>query len=146
MSAFSSGAFSTDSFSVDAFDFGAGPPPPPPVVDDGVRPSGGVPGYDRGPSKEQKRRSRVLFGLEKEIVEKVAQRQSEDLRQDDLQRKEELLRELKLARIEASSVHYVELARHREELISEEIRRRLQQVLKADEEAAAMLIMIAAGL
>jgi hypothetical protein len=143
MSAFSSGAFSTDAFSVNAFDFdGGGPTPPVPPSETGVVPSGGFPYNDRGPTKEQVRKSRVAFG----VIEDVAKRQAEDLRLDELQQKEELLAELRLNRIEARAEHFAELALQRQRLIDSEIARRIQAIYQADLEAAAVLIMIAAAL
>lgn len=143
MSAFSSNAFSTDAFSVNAFDFdGSGPPPPVPPSETGVVPSGGYPSNQQAPTKEQTRRSRIAFG----IIKDVAKRQTEDLRLDELQQKEELLAELNLARIEASAEHFAELARQRQALIDAEIARRIQAIYQADLEAAAVLIMIAAAL
>ena len=145
MAAFDSGAFSTDAFSVDAFDFGDVAPP---VVVEGVRPSGGIPAYAyaRGPTKEQQRRSRVLHGLEADVVFEVAARQAEALDLDELQRKEELLAEMRLRGIETRALHFEELSRQREALIDAEIARRIQAIYNADLEAAAMIIMIAAAL
>ena len=145
MAAFSSTSFDTDAFSVLVFDFGDTPPPTPPAVA-GVRPSGGFPAYDSGPTKKQKKRSRVLYGLEAEVIEEVATRQAQSLGLDELQRKEELLAELNLRDIEARTEHFAELARQREGLIDAEIARRIQAVYAADMEAAAMLMIIAAAL
>ena len=139
MASFDRDAFSTDAFSEDAFEFDAGPPPPPPVDDVVVRPSGGFPAYDRGPTKEQRRRSRILFGLEAEVVEAVAARQAEALDLDEHQRKEELLAELRLAQIEARVEHFEALARQRQALIDEEIALRLKAML--DDEAAAIILI-----
>ena len=122
-----------------------GGPAPPPVADT-AKPSGGIPAYDRGPTKEQKRRSRVLHGLEADVVYEVAARQAEALDLDELQRKEELLAELKLRGIETRALHFEELTRQREALIDAEIARRIQAIYNADLEAAAVLIMIAAAL
>ena len=122
----------------------------PPVTTDEValRPSGGIPAsaYARPRTKEQLRRSRVLHDLEADVVFEVAQRQAEALDLDDLQRKEELLAEMRLRGIETRALHFEELARQREALIDAEIARRIQAIYNADLEAAAMLIMIAAAL
>lgn len=147
MAAFSNAAFGQDTaFSSGAFDFGGAAPPTPPA---GPAPRGQLPWLvppigDRGPTKEQKRRSRVLHGLEAEVVHEVATRQAERLDLDELQRKEELLAELKLARIEARSEHFAELARIRQSLIDAEIARRLKAIIEDDD--AAALIMILGGL
>jgi hypothetical protein len=133
---FSSGAFSTSAFSTNAFDFGDATS----AATSAVAPSGGFPS-DRGPTKEQKRRSRVLFGIEKDVITEVARRQAESLDLDELQQKEELLAELKLRSIEARSLHFEELAKQREALISAEIAKRLQLLL--EEEELMMLMAVA---
>ena len=145
MAAFSSTSFDTSAFSVEAFDFGDTPPPTPPAAT-GVRPSGGFPAYDSGPTKKQKKRSRVVHGIEAEVIAQVASRQAQSLDLDELQRKEELLAELSLRNIEARTEHFAELARSREALIDAEIARRIQAIYAADLEAAAMLMIIAAAL
>ena len=120
-----------------------GDSPAPPAVVSVVPPSGGYPS-DRGPTPEQKRRSRILHGLEKEVVESVAKRQADALDLDAHQQREELLAELRLQRIEARSLHFEELAKQREALISAEIQRRLQLLI--EEEEIVMVMMLAATL
>lgn len=148
MSAFDSGAFSTDAFSVNAFDFGAGPTPPPTPTAEAPR--GQIPWLvARAPqrTKEDVHRSRVLHGIEAEVVSQVAERQAKALDLDELQKKEELLAELKLRRIEARTEHFEALAREREALIDREIAERLQEMLrKQDEDAIALMIMLAASI
>jgi len=135
VASFSDTSFGKDTaFSSSAFDFGGGPTPPP-VVTTTVRPSGGFPAYDRGPTKEQTRRSRVAFG----IIKDVAKRQAELLRLDEIQRQQELREELRLRGIEAEIAHFRELARLREKLIAEEIALRLRIML--DDEAALAIIL-----
>ena len=124
-----------------AIDGGAAPPAPPAAPT--VRPSGGYPS-DRGPTKEQTRRSRVLHGLEKEIVERVAQRQAESLDLDDIQKQQELSGELKLRGIEARIEHYEALTLRRQALIDAEIAQRIRQIILDDE--AALVLIIAASL
>ena len=126
-----------------AIDGGASPPAPPPAAAV-IRPSGGFPSGDRGPTKEQKRRSRVLHGLETEIIEAVAQRQVEALDLDAIQQQQELEGELRLRGVEAQIAHYEELARRRQRLIDAEIAQRLHQIMLDDE--AALVILIAASL
>lgn len=97
-------------------------------------------------TREDVHKSRVLHGIEEKIVHAVALRQAEQLDLDELQRKEELLAELNLAKIEARAVHFEELSRQRQALIDEEIARRLHEIMQADEDAIAMMIMLAATL
>lgn len=104
-----------------------------------------VPPSDSGPTNEQRRRSRILHGIESDVVHEVAARQAEHLDLDELQRKEELLGELKLARIEARAEHFAELARIRESLIDAEIARRIQAIMAADDDAAALLMILGAA-
>ena len=144
MAAFDSSAFSTSAFSVDAFDFGGTTPPAPPPAAAVIRPSGGYPSGDRGPTKEQKRRSHILHGLETEIIESVAQRQVEALDLDAIQQQQELEGELRLRGIEAQIAHYEELARKRQVLIDAEIAQRLRKIMLDNE--AALVILIAASI
>ena len=125
---------------------GEGPPPQPPTPPPAVviRPSGGYPSGDRGPSKEQTRRSRVLFGLESEILESVAARQVVDLHLDDIQRRQELEGELRLRGIEFEIRHFEELNARRQAMIDAEIAQRLRKIMLDDE--AAIVILIAASL
>ena len=120
-----------------------GTPTPPAPAAPTVRPSGGYPS-DRGPTKEQTRRSRVLHGLEKEIIERVAQRQAESLDLDDIQKQQELSGELKLRGIEARIEHYEALTLRRQALIDAEIAQRIRQIVLDDE--AALVLIIAASL
>ena len=120
---------------------GEGPPPPPPAAV--IRPSGGYPS-DQGPTKEQKRRSRILHGLEVEIVEAVATRQAEALDLDAIQQQQELEGELRLRGIEAQIAHYEQLSRRRQALIDAEIAQRLHKIMLDDE--AALVILIAASI
>ena len=94
----------------------------------------------------RKLRRSILHGLEAEVVFEVAQRQADTLGLDELQRKEELLAEMRLRGLEARALHFEELARQREALIDAEIARRIQAIYNADLEAVAMLIIIAAAL
>jgi len=120
---------------------GSAPPPAPPVVES-VRPSGGIPS-DRGPSKEQRRRSRILLGIEAEVIEAVASRQAEALDLDEIQRRQELEGELRLRGIEFELRHLEALNRQREALINTEIGRRIRALLDSEE---AILLIIAASL
>ena len=122
---------------------GTAPPPPPPTVDVSVRPSGGFPAYDRGPTEEQRHRSRVLHGLEAEIVAKVAARQAAALDLDGTQQQQELAGELALRRIELRSEHLQALADQRQALIDRELGERLR--LMQDNQDAVLLILIAAS-
>ena len=122
---------------------GAAPPPPPPP-DLGVKPSGGFPGQygDRGPTPEQRRRARVLHGIEAEVVSAVAVRQAATLQTDAAKQQQELRGELALRRIELRSEHLQALAEHRQALIDAEIGQRLR-IIQDNEDA--ILIMLIAG-
>lgn len=77
-----------------------------------------------------------------EIVEAVATRQTQDTRLDDVQRIEELTRELQLRNIELESVYFEALSAERERLIDEELKMRLQSVQRKRAGAIiAMLVM-----
>ena len=119
-------------------------PPSPPAVGVPPKPSGGYPAYDRGPTKAQKRRSRILHGLEAEIVQSVAERQVEKLGLDEIQQRQELEGELRLRGIEMQALHLEALNARREALIDAEIARLLH--LRMMEDDAATLMMIAAAL
>ena len=133
MAAFSSTSFDTSAFSVLAFDFGDTPAPPPAAT--GVRPSGGFPAYDSGPTKKQTRRSRIVHG----IINEVAERQAKALDLDAIQKRQELTEELRLRGIEAEISYYEELSRVRERLISEEIALRIRTMM--EEEAIAFVLL-----
>ena len=120
-----------------AIDGGVTPPPPPAVP--AVRPSGGYPS-DRGPTKEQIRRSRIAHG----IIEEVAERQAQALDLDAIQQQQELEGELRLRGIEAEIEHYEALARRRQALIDAEIAQLLHQIMLDDE--AALIILIASSI
>ena len=121
---------------------GSTPPTPSPV--EAVPPSGGFPAYDQGPTKAQTRRSRILHGLEAEIIAAVAQRQVEALDVDAIQQRQELEGELRLQGIEFEIRHLEALNRQREELIRSEIAMRLHQIMMEDE--AAILLILAASI
>ena len=123
---------------------GTAPPPPPPTVDVSVRPSGGFPAYDRGPTEEQRHRSRVLHGLEAEIVAEVAARQVAALDLDAEQQQQELRGELALRKIELRSEHLQALSDQRQRLIDAEIAVRLRVV--QDNQDILLLLMIAGTL
>ena len=147
MASFDSTAFSTNAFSVNAFDFDSEAPPAPPAALV-VRPSGGFPSGDRGPTKAQTRRSRILHGIEEEVIERVAVRQVQALDLDAIQQRQELEGELRLRGIEAQIAHYEELVRRRQAMIDAEIAERLHARLRQimlDEEAA-LVILIAASI
>lgn len=91
---------------------------------DPVRPSGGIPAafHARGPTAEDKRRSRVKFGLEKEaekVIEQVAKSQVSRRETDQQKRFEELERELMLQGIEFDSRYLAALNHERERLIAQ---------------------------
>lgn len=119
---------------------GTQPPPPPPIVETPPRPSGGVPG-DRGPSKEQTRRSRILFGIEQEVIESVAQRQVEHTGLDEQQKLDELRGELQLRDIALESRHIHALSEERERRIDLEIAHLFR--LKREEDDMAVLKLLA---
>lgn len=146
MSAFSSGSFSTDAFSTGAFDFGAAPPPPPPSTPT-EQTKGQQPWLFGHDPFTRPRHEPRLAGVEAEIVHAVAARQAEALDVDELQAKEELLREMRLARLEAKAEHFEELATQRQALIDAEIAAYMAQLVRLrDEEAIAMMIMIGASI
>ena len=115
---------------------GESPAPPAPAPEPGPpTPSGGYPS-DRGPTKEQTRRSRAVFG----IIEEVAQRQVTDLHLDDIQRRQELEGELRLRGIEFEIAYYEELNRKRQALIDSEIASRLRAIMEDDDVALAIIL------
>ena len=92
--------------------------------------------------RDERERFGIVLPRVQEIVTAVAQRQAADLRQDELQRREELARELELAGVQAQSTYFEMLAEYRQALIDEEIGARLAIV--AENETRAMLLMLAA--
>ena len=110
---------------------------------DAPRPSGGFPSGDRGPSERQKRRSRILHGLEAEIVSSVAYRQAQSLDPDEQKRIDELRGEMQLRGLEAQSLHYTALADYRQRLIDAEIGERLRRI--QDEKDVIALLLFAAS-
>lgn len=119
-----------------------GTPPPIPPATPAPQPRGTAEWLsDRGPTREQTRRSRILHGIEREVVHEIATRQAEALDLDALQQKEELLAELRLRKVEARAEHFEELARIRQTLIDAEISRRLRAILEDDDAAAIMMIL-----
>ena len=118
---------------------GDSPAPPAPPAAPTIRPSGGFPS-DRGPTKEQTRRSRIAHG----IIREVAERQAQALDLYAIQQQQELREELRLRGIEAEIGHYEALVRQRQALIDAEIAQRLRQIILDDE--AALVLIIAASL
>lgn len=115
---------------------GATPPPTTPAI----RPSGGFPSGDRGPTKKQTHRSKVIHG----IILEVAKRQVQALDLDEIQKAQELREELRLRGIEAQIAHYEALSAERDRLISNEIAQLLKT--RMDEDAIFVLMAIASAL
>lgn len=128
---------------------GQEPPPPPPPQEQSFPIGGGIPGDDRGRSREEISRARGRFGLRDEVAEAiaaVAQRQAEaeaaanaaEARAADEQKRfDELFREMELRQIAFEARHLEVLAQMREEFIA---RIRKQQ----QEEEELMLLMLVA--
>jgi hypothetical protein len=124
---------------------GEGPPEPPqpPAPQPGPpRPSGGYPSYDRGPTPEQTRESRIRHG----IIESVAARQVAALDVDEIQQRQELEGELRLRGLEFALADLERLNAERERLINAEIAARMHRLIRQREDDAAIaLILIAAA-
>lgn len=119
----------------------------PPTTTPVVPPSGGY--YDYGGRRrtpEDIRRDRERFGVIEpavaRIIEDVAARQAEDLRQDEQQRFEELAGELRLAGIEYQSTYLALLNDSRQARIDTEIGRRITELNEENERRILLLVAI----
>lgn len=131
---------------------GAPPPPPPVIVDQGVKPSGGIPHDQPRRTRKQVSEARKRLGLddgytpEEAVVaiDAVAASQALRLEQDEQKRFEELTRELELSGIEFDARYLEALNKQRELLINKEIASFFQRQ-QNDEDMIRMLLMAAAA-
>jgi hypothetical protein len=94
------------------------------------------------PEEVRKRREELgIFPKAAQIIEKVAERQAEHLGLDEIQRFEELARELELEGIEWQGKYLELLNLQRERLIDLEIGERLKSKMRQEEEAILILLM-----
>jgi hypothetical protein len=126
-------------------------PPTPPAVPEEIKPSGGRPqpyGAHHVPSAEERRlhvrKQRELVGIVEEaakVIARVAARQAEALEADEQKRFEELERELTLAGLHWEG-RYLELMNEaRQRIIDAEIRERMQEALRIEEEIMLLLLV-----
>lgn len=148
MAAFSDAAFDTGAFSNLAFSFGTGPAPAPTPAP--AEPSRGrqlwlYPPRTRKEEEKELRRRRIAYG----VIEEVAEAVVEQVSLDKVQREQLLAAEFKARGLELRAEHLERLNAERERLLDAEIARYMAEVLRrrmADEDAAAILIAIAAAL
>jgi len=114
------------------------------VVQDGVKPSGGIPAPEPREWRPFEERDPYRFSIQaRRVIEAVATEQVQHLDLDEQQKLEHLARELEHEDIEVESRYFEYLTHYREQLIAQEIKTLLK---KKDDEEAMLLILIAANL
>lgn len=138
-----SGAFQSTAFQNSAFQTGSTPTPTPTPT---PSPSGGYFGGTARAhrSAEEIRRARERFGIVEQaaqVITAVALRQANSLEQDEHKRFEELERELALRGL-AWEARYLEmLNEQRERLIGIELKERMQEAQRIEEEISMALLV-----